>query len=649
MRYILYFFGIIFSVLCIGVVAGLLYLYSEVRFDAYKIIEYKPNLSSQIFDKNGKLIANLYQDKHRFYASYDEIPPRLIEALVAIEDTAFFEHPGINIEAIFRAIIKDIQAMKLVEGASTITQQLIKNVALSPEKKLIRKLKEMVLAFKIENELSKERILEIYLNEVYFGHGYYGVKTAAKGYFHKELNALSLKEIAMLVGLPNAPSAYDPTKHLSLSLSRSNQVLGRMEKLGWISKDDYQKSVQEVPKVYDESLTQNQAPFIFDQVLRELNKQFNDIKTGGYNIYTTIDLRVQDMAKKSIKDGYINILKRNKYDSNDTNGSNINGSIIVMENKTGNILSLVGGVDYKQSSFNRAVQSKRQPGSSIKPFIYQIALDLGYSPASMIPDISRVYEDRANHRKWKPKNYSNRVSGLITLKDALIHSRNLATINLVTSLGLDTIHEKLSSLGFENVPMDLSISLGSFGISPLKYAKFYSAFANEGEMVEPKIVSKIEDRFGNVQEYKTKTQTFTTPEQAYLMIDMMRDVVNKGTGRRAKVKDIEIGGKTGTTNSNVDAWFCGYTPDITILVWYGRDDNKPMGKKDTGGVASAPVFKDFLTKYIELFPQTTRTFKKPKGVSFRHIGKEIQYFTDTSPLPKQSQIQNSQNANELLF
>lgn len=645
----------LFSIVAILVVAGLMYLYSEVRFDAYKIIDYKPELSSQIYDKNGKLIANLYKDNHRFYAPYDEIPPRVIEALVAIEDTSYFEHKGINPEAIFRAIIKDIKAMKLVEGASTITQQLIKNMVLSPEKKLIRKLKEAVLAFKIESDLSKEEILERYLNQVYFGHGYYGIKTAAKGYFHKDLNALTLKEISMLVGLPKAPSSYDPTKHLSLALSRSNQVLGRMEKLGWISKDEYKRNIEEQPLIYDETLTQNKAPFIVDQVIKEANKQFGDLKTGGYKVYLSIDLRVQNMAKKVLKNGYNEIIKReSKYkkqnrENNETNGTKQNGALIAMENKTGNILALVGGVDYKNSSFNRAVQSKRQPGSSIKPFIYQIALDSGYSPMSLIPDISRVYKDNVNKRVWKPKNYGGKLSGLVTIKDALIHSRNLATINIVNSLGLDTVHKTLTELGFEKVPMDLSISLGSFGISPLKYAKFYSAFPNGGEMVEPRLITRIEDRSKNEYIYELKKEVFTTPEQAFLTVDMMHQVVEHGTGRRARVEGIELAGKTGTTNENVDAWFCGYSPDIEVLVWFGRDDNRPMGKKETGGVAAAPVFKDFMTNYLQLYPQTTRKFTKPENVHSRVINDKIEYFTEISPLPNISPSQNAQNANELLF
>ena len=235
MKYIITIFFVGVSLL----MAGFLYLYSQVRFDAYKIIDYTPKLTTQIFDRNDELIANIFEKEHRLYASYDEIPARMIEALVAIEDTSFFEHKGINFEAIFRALIKDIKAMRLVEGASTITQQLIKNAVLTRDKTIIRKLKEVVLAFKIENELTKEEILERYFNHVYFGHGYYGIKTAAQGYFHKDLDALSLKEIAILVGLPKAPSAYDPTRNFDLSLSRANRVLYRMHSLGWISDKSY--------------------------------------------------------------------------------------------------------------------------------------------------------------------------------------------------------------------------------------------------------------------------------------------------------------------------------------------------------------------------------------------------------------------------
>ncbi len=643
MKYLMGFFGVLGACL----IAFAFYIYSQVRFDAYKIIDYKPNISTQIYDRNGKLIANLFKNKHRLYAPYSQIPPRVVEALVAIEDTSYFEHHGINPEAIFRAIIKDIKAMRLVEGASTLTQQLIKNVALSSEKKLMRKLKEVALAFKIESALSKEQILERYLNEVYLGHGYYGIKTAAKGYFHKDLNNLSLKEIAMLVGLPKAPSSYDPTKHIDLSLTRANQVLYRLKTLGWISEEKYQNSIKEQPAVYDDTLTQNVAPYVIDQVLREAREKFGDLRSGGYVIKLGLDIRLQEYARKALYKGYLDNLKRN--DLNETNETKLNGALVAMENKNGNILALVGGVDYKRSAFNRAVQSRRQPGSSFKPFIYQIALNDGFSPLSKIADISRVYEQEDEEKEaWKPKNYGEKFSGLVSLKDALIRSKNLATINLVNAMGLDTLHEKIEEMGFKNVPLDLSIALGSFGISPLDFARFYSIFPNGGTAVKPHLIQSIEDRFGNKFVYDIEKEEFMPPEQAYLMVDMMREVVERGTGRRAKIKGIELAGKTGTTNDNIDAWFCGYSPDIEVLIWYGRDDNKPMGEHETGSKV-APVFRDFMSSYLSIYPQTSRRFLKPKAVMERVIKGKKEYFTKTSPLPKENSQIDTNSANKLLF
>ncbi|WP_458699782.1 penicillin-binding protein 1A [Sulfurospirillum sp. 1307] len=618
-------------------IAGFLYLYSEVRFDAYKIIDYHPKLSTQIFDRNDELIANIFEKEHRLYAPYDEIPARMIEALVAIEDTSFFEHKGINIEAIIRAIIKDIKAMKLVEGASTLTQQLIKNAVLTREKTLIRKLKEAVLSFKIENELSKEEILERYFNQVYFGHGYYGIKTAAIGYFHKNLDALSLKEIAILVGLPKAPSSYDPTRNFDLSLSRANRVLYRMHSLGWISDEEYRKAMSEEPIVYDETLTKNRAPYVVDEVIKELSDEYEDLKTGGYKIYTGIDIRLQNLAKEALKYGYDKVFERHP----DTNASILNGAIVSLDSKSGDILALVGGVDYKKSHFNRATQSRRQPGSSFKPFIYQEALDVGYSPMSEIPDISRVYVDKKNDKEWKPKNYEENYEGLLTLKEALVHSRNLATINLVNALGLDSLYKELKKDGFKNIPYDLSLALGSFGISPLEFSGFYSMFPNYGLKVEPILVKKVVNRFKDETIYENKKERLTSPEQAFMMVDILRTVVKRGTGRRAKVAGIETAGKTGTTNDNIDAWFCGFTPEIEVLVWFGNDDNSPMKKYETGGRVTGPSFAYFVKKYLEIYPQAKRKFVVPEGVGMKKINGEMQYFTKTSPLPKSTKLEEN--------
>ncbi|MDY0237585.1 MAG: PBP1A family penicillin-binding protein [Campylobacterales bacterium] len=643
MRYLFVFF----TISVIFVVGGFIYIYSQIRFDAYSIIDYKPKLTTQFFDRNGKLVANLFDGEHRLYTTYEEIPPRVIEALVAIEDTSFFEHSGINIEAIFRAIIKDIKAMSLVEGASTITQQLIKNVVLTREKTVKRKLNEAVLALKIENELTKEEILQRYLTHVYLGHGYYGIKSAAMGYFNKKLNELTLKESALLVGLAKAPSSYDPTRNFDLALARSHQVLSRMRSLGWISEDEYISALNEELLVFDESLTQNRAPYVIDEAIRQLNKSIDNLKTGGYSVHLTIDLLMQQIGHEAVNKGIDGIKSRDK----EADETKLNGALIAMKANSGEVLALVGGADYSKSNFNRTVQSKRQPGSSFKPFLYQSALDMGYSPYSLIPDISRVYTNSKDEDdSWKPKNYSEGFDGLVTLKDALTHSRNLATINLLSSLGLETMHKKLSDLGFKNLPHDLTIALGSFGVSLWDYAKFYSIFPNEGTMVEPILVSKIVDRYGYEKSFESKKRFFTNKEQSFLIVDILRAVVKNGTGRRARVEGLEIAGKTGTTNNNVDAWFCGFSPEVEVLLWFGNDDNTPMSRFETGGVTAAPSFAYFMSEYLKEYPQTKRTFVKPDGVKSIINDKVEMLYTPTSPLPPTStQGTNSLEEGGMIF
>ncbi|MBZ7944278.1 penicillin-binding protein 1A [Campylobacter sp. RM13744] len=637
LRYIFSFFGLL-------IIAGVIYvgyLFTSVDTQDYTFKEYKPPLTTQIFDRNGKLVANIFE-QHRFYAKYDELPPRLIEALVAIEDTSFFEHNGVNIDAIFRAGLKVIKnAGKPVEGASTLTQQLIKNTELTPEKTITRKIREALLAYKIETLLTKEQILERYLNFIFFGHGYYGVKTAAQGYFHKNLSELSLKEIAMLVGIPKAPSSYDPTKHLDLSISRANNVLTRMYSLGWISKSDYDSAMKEVPKIYNDTLTQNAAPYVVDEVMKQLNSSIKDLRTGGYKITLNIDLDVQEMAKNALKFGYDEIVKRDK----DANLSTLNGAMVVVNHQSGDVLALVGGVDYEKSNYNRATQSMRQPGSSFKPFVYQVAINLGYSPMSEIADISRIFS--GGDKIWKPKNDGGRFLGLITLKEALTRSRNLATINLALDIGLDVLYSKLMEFGFKDIPPNLSIVLGSFGISPLEYSKFYTMFGNYGVIKEPQIIRQVQDKDGKVIiKFESSEHRVSNPEQSFLVLDMMKNVVENGTGRNAKIKGIDIAGKTGTTNKNIDAWFCGITPEIEALIWYGNDNNKPMRYTESGARTAAPVFKDFLTQYIEKFPNTTRKFSIPNGVYQGTYKGKSAYYTDKSPLPRNS---INLNENEILF
>lgn len=607
MRYLL---GFIVAVVLSGVL-WLSFFYSELRVDLDHVIDYKPRLSTEFYDVNGELVANIFDGQNRKYAHYNEIPPRMIEALIAVEDTAFFEHDGVNLEAIFRAVIKDIQSMSLKEGASTITQQLIKNMVLTRERKFSRKLKEVILAYQIERKLNKEQILERYLNEVYLGHGYYGVKTAAQGYFKKSLEALSLKEIAILVGLPKAPSNYDPTRHLDLSIARANAVITRLKDLGWISKDEYISAINELPVVYDETLTQNKAPYVIDEAIKQLSTIYPDIKSGGYKVNLTIDLRLQNVAQNALQMGYDEILKRD----NNASMDKLNGAILVTNPQNGQILAMLGGIDYAKSNYNRVTQSTRQPGSSFKPFVYQIALNSGYSPASKVADVAMAFDGVGDDKKaWKPKNYAKDFAGFISLKEALTKSRNLATISLLVDVGFDNVWKKLGEFGFKNIPPNLSIALGSFGISMIDYSELYSVFAGLGRISKPYLINQITDRYGQSKEFKPSFREIEPAKQAYLMIDMMRSVVTSGTARRARIEGVEVAGKTGTTNNNIDAWFCGFTPDMQAIIWYGNDDNTPMRKIEGGGLTAAPVFAAFGREYFKIYPDAKKEFDVPSGV-----------------------------------
>lgn len=623
-------------------------LWIGLREDIKKIKNYHPQLTTQIFDRKNRLIANLYDTEFRFYSKFDEIPPKMIEALLAVEDTLFFEHGGINYDAIVRAMVKNIKSGKYLEGGSTLTQQLIKNMVLTRDKTISRKIKEALLSIQVEHILTKEEILERYFNQTFFGHGYYGVKAASLGYFKKPLSSLSLKEIAMIVALPRAPSFYDPTRNLDFSLSRANNIIKRMYDIGWISKEEFERSTAEIPEVYNQTLTQNVAPYVTDEVLKQLN-YIKDIKTGGYQIKLTIDLDYQKIAQESLLYGYKNIKKRiARYDEKppmqkeDSDYDSLNGAMIATDTKTGDILALVGGIDHSKSAFNRATQIKRQFGSAIKPFIYQIAFDRGYSTATTVPDVARSFNktyntDEENEDKdeyWRPNNFSKSFKGLVTLKEALSHSLNLATINLVEMVGFDKIYSGLIDYGFKNPPKDMSIILGSIGISPIEAAKEYSIFSNYGTMVEPSLFLNITDRDGNVESFEDKPfREITTPEQSFLTLSILRETVAGGTGRRARVNGIEIAGKTGTSNNNIDGWFCGFTPSIQAIIWFGRDDNTPIGKNDSGGVISAPVFSHFISNILKIDPGLKRKFDTPEGVNKKTIKGSDYYYTQTSKLP----------------
>jgi len=638
-------------------VAFLGYLIYSFEYETQKLIKYQPRLTTEVYDRNGNKIANLFSDQHRYYVSYENIPPRLIEALLAIEDTTFFEHSGVNPDAVMRAIIKDISAGKLKEGASTITQQLVKNTLLTREKKFSRKFKEVLYSIRIEQELTKEQILERYFNEIYLGHGYYGIKTAADGYFRKPLKELSLKEIAILVGLPKAPNFYSPTKNYELSLGRANRVIGRMFELGWIDQSTYEKATQERPKVYNDTLSKNSGPYIIDEVMRQLGDAFPDIRSGGYKIYTTIDMRLQEAGYKALQSGRDEILKRAQEagDLDENMQRQLNGALISLNPHTGEVLAMVGGYDYSLSPYNRVTQAKRQPGSAFKPFLYQVALDNGMSPSSLVPDIARTYTYAGNdgeEKTWQPKNYKNEYKGMVTIRDALTHSRNLATINMVSDMGFGKITDGLRRFGItENLPPDLSIALGTISISPIDLAKYYTMFASGGAMTNPMLIREVLTPTGENIKYQNKSRQVDTPQQIYLMTSILKDVVGRGTGTNARVAGIEIAGKTGTTNDNVDAWFAGYSPTVETVVWFGHDNNTPMRRSETGGRAAAPVFRYYYEDLLRIYPNTKRYFDVPAGVyvGSGNDGNNSESYTDTSAAPDATQEETPKTDEKLVF
>lgn len=661
-RIIRYSIGVTFFVALFGVGIYLYGVYTEVQSEIESVKRHKMDVTTQIFDTKGRLIANLFNEHYRLYTKFEEIPPRIIEILLAVEDTLFFEHMGINPDAISRAIVKNVKNLKYSEGGSTLTQQVVKNIALSPERTLKRKIKEAMFAVILEQNMSKEDILEIYLNYIFLGHGYYGVRTAALGYFHKNLDELTLKEMCMLMGLPKAPDTYDPSKNHQHSLGRANNILDRLKDIGWITQEEYEAAIVEIPYVYnDKSLTQNVAPYAVDEVVRQLSPIYPDLKTGGYKIYLTIDLDYQNIAQEALRYGYNNINERlleqyprtfirEELDSegliyakpkeSETNKyGELNGAMVVTESQSGKILALVGGVDYKKSVFNRATQAKRQFGSSIKPFIYLVAFDRGYSPAWQVMDAPRKFDNtnentQSNQEEdvWKPKNVGA-YGGLITLREALRKSANLATLNLVQQVGFDIIYRGIKDFEFPYVPNDMSIVLGSLSLSPLEAAKFYSVFSNYGTMITPRLVDSIVNVQGETYTFPITTREYTQPQQAFLVTDILRDVVNRGTGVRARVANLEIAGKTGTSNQNIDGWFCGYSPSIQTIIWYGRDNNTPIGPVETGGIVAAPVNAYFFNKLLKIEPGLKRRFDVPNGIMKKTFADGEYLYTNISKLP----------------
>ncbi len=583
-----------------GIIAFTFYLKPIINSipDVESLSEYKPSLTSYVYDRKGEVIARLFLE-NRVWVKLEDISPYLIKSVLAAEDAEFYEHPGLNIAAIGRALIKDILHMRIVQGGSTITQQLARNVFLSPKRTLERKIKEAILALRLERRYTKDEILEMYLNHIYWGHGAYGIYAAAKTYFGKHPRDLTLAESAMLAGIIAAPEYYSPIRHFQRAKARQRYVINRLKELGWITDDEAQIALREKLNILNIPLKKvkvNKAPYFVSFLLFKylIPKYGSDmVYKGGLKVYTTIDMDVQQAAQDAIKTLFCQ------------------GAIVAFDPTTGALVAMVGGKDYKESKFNRAVQAYRQPGSSFKVFLYTAAIDEGWRPIDHILDEEIEFENG-----WAPKNYDGKFHGEVTLLEALEHSYNAAAVRLADTIGVAKIIEYARKMGItsKHLPHDLSIALGTASVTPFEMARAYCVIANGGYRVKPYFIKQIIDSDGIILEQHGPHLKRVIPETtAYVMLNMLEHVVNEGTARAARIPGYEVFGKTGTTDGWSDAWFIGGVPGLVAAVYAGYDDHKPLGNKITGGRLAAPVWKKFMVKALKYYP-SPKMFPIPEGI-----------------------------------
>ncbi|HEX13984.1 MAG TPA: penicillin-binding protein 1A [Desulfurella acetivorans] len=545
-----------------------------------------------VYDSSGKKIA-IFGGQRRQVVSFDQISNNMKKAILAAEDARFYEHGPISFRAIGRALFEDIMHGRIVQGGSTITQQLVKNLYLTPSKTIYRKLKEAVLAYKIANHLTKNEILTLYLNTVYFGNGAYGIESASEIYFDKHASDLTIAESAMLAGLVQAPNAYNPYYHPELAAKRTIYVLNNMLENHFITKQQYLEAVNsKIVLAHQSEMTRYgynpKAAYFIEYVrLWLINKYGEDVvNKGGLKVYTTIDMNMQRDAYNAVRSGILR-LSGGKY-----NG--LESALISIDPRNGYVKALVGGFDYQISQYNRAIQAKRQPGSAFKPIVYLTALEQGWKPTDTIAD--EPIEFKTGNKIWRPENYSHTFHGQVTLQYALAHSVNVATINLLSKVGVENVIANARKLGItEHIPDNLTIALGSFSTTLAQLTRAYCAFDNMGYLPKLIFITKIVDKNGNViYEDKPELKNVFPQDVGYVLVKMMQDVIKEGTGVAAQALGRPAAGKTGTTNESRDNWFIGFTPQLVTGVWVGYDDNRSCGPTAVGATMALPIWLNYM-------------------------------------------------------
>jgi penicillin-binding protein 1A len=575
--------------------------------------DYRPSISSRVYDNNNELIDEFFLEDRKLI-NISEIPKVVIQAFIASEDSRFYQHKGVDVQSIVRAVFKNFEAGQIIQGGSTITQQVAKMMYLSPERKYTRKVKEAILAYKIDRYLNKDEILNLYLNQIYLGHGTYGIESAALGYFGKSAKALSLHEAALLAGMPKAPSNYSPFLHYDKAKQRQIYVLTRMMEDGYITPEEMKKASEAPLKLRPVKPKEKVAAYFVENVRRYVQEKYGGdvLYKEGLSIYTTLDLTAQKYASEAVEKGLTELEEREKHQK-----GLVQGALFCMDVKTGAIRAMVGGRDFSKSEFNRATQSSRQPGSAFKPLIFTAAFDKGLNPSTVFVDSPIAVDDVSQPDGiWRPKNFDEKFMGPITMRTALVQSRNVATVKILQEIGVDYAVSYAMNMGITS-PMvrTLSLALGVSGVTLQELVQAYGVLANQGKKVTPYFIKKIVDRTGNVfEETKEESEQVIDPRIAFISTHVMQDVIIRGTGTRARSIGRPVAAKTGTTNDCRDAWFIGYTPSLITGVWVGLDHEASLGRQEVGGRAAAPIWLYFMEKALEKTP--VESFPVPEGIVF---------------------------------
>lgn len=580
------FIVVAFFAMCLGALGGFAYWSLSDLPEVRSLESYAPLESSFVYSADGKVLAEFYLER-RTYIPYYKIPDMVKKAFIAIEDQRFYSHPGVDFIGIFRALCRDVMAKSIVEGGSTITQQLTKMLFLKPEKSLARKIKEAVISVQIEKRYTKDEILGMYLNQAYFGARAYGIEAAAQTYFGKSVKDLTIAEAAMLAGLQRAPATYSPFKNAEKTSLRRQLVLKKMLESGFISADEYEKANEE-PLPTTPHLRKYEAPYFVEIVRQQLEARYGDkLYTSGLKIYSTVDSTLQAVAEDAVKNGIALIEKRVK--------PGVQAALIAIDPRDGSIKALVGGTDYWETQFNRATHALRQPGSAFKPFVYATAIESGMSADDEILDEPVSFPGAKPNSTWSPRNYDNQYRGYVPLKTAIALSLNTATVRLAHDIGIDNVITLAKRCGIKSTLQPyLPIALGASDVTLLDLTSAYGVFAT-GRRTDPMTYVKIINRDGvPIEEVHPTSEEVLPQETIDKMKELLRAVIESGTAVKAKALDRMVYGKTGTTNEFSDAWFIGFDDKLVVGVWVGRDDHKPIGPKETGAQAALPIWIDFM-------------------------------------------------------